>query len=67
MYYEINVWDKETNAHIFATAPRSITTLSKAKKLWFLFKEKFPEDKYGMSLTYYETTGTPLDGNRMWG
>lgn len=41
MYYEINVAYK--NHHYFATAERSILDEKSAKRLFNIFKQKFPE------------------------
>lgn len=59
-YYEINV--ALYGKHLFATAPRSITTEDKFQKMIKLFKEKFPEsDGYQISATYWNCTGQILD------
>ena len=56
MYYEINV--ALNGHHLFATAERSITTLSELKKVYCLFKEKFPESEgYTLMVTQYSHKG----------
>lgn len=60
MYYEINV--SYCGEHLFATAPRSILTEDKAKRLYKLFKETFPtHHRYEISVTYYEGGGESID------
>ena len=67
MWYEINVYVLATNQHLFATAKRSITTMRKAEEMWKLLREKFPSDIYGMTLTYYEEIGHPLNMDYLLG
>lgn len=60
MYYEINV--SLNGRHLFATAERSITNFDKLKKIYVLFKEKFPEeDGYRLTVTREETIGKFLN------
>lgn len=62
MYYEINV--SLNGNHLFATADRSITTINKAKRVYELFKEKFPESEgYKIDVTYWEKTGRLVEMN----
>lgn len=62
MYYEINV--SLNGNHLFATADRSITTMNKAKRVYELFKEKFPESEgYKIDVTYWEKTGRLVEMN----
>ena len=59
MHYEINV--SKDGKHFFATAERSITSLTKAEEMYMLFKEKFPESEgYEISVTRWENRGTPI-------
>lgn len=61
--YEINVVVRDKNGHwrhLFATDTRSLHTESEAKELYKLFKEKFPEPEYDISITYWETIGHPV-------
>lgn len=56
MYYEINV--SLNGKHLFATAERSITNFHKAKEMYALFTEKFPEaEGYSISVTKWEKVG----------
>lgn len=59
--YEINVAVKNKRGlwcHLFATDLRSCPNERAAKKLYELFKEKFPESEgYDISVTYWETIG----------
>lgn len=49
-HYEINV--ALNGKHLFATAPRSLQTENEARKLYKLFKEKFPKSEgYEMSVS----------------
>lgn len=60
MYYEINV--SLNGQHLFATAERSITVEWKAKEIYKLFKEKFPESEgYKISVTRCEKIGYPMN------
>lgn len=43
MYYEINV--SLNGRHFFATAKRSITTISDLKKVYPVIKAKFPKEE----------------------
>lgn len=62
MYYEINV--SLNGNHLFATADRSITTMNKVKRVYELFKEKFPESEgYKIDVTYWEKTGRLVEMN----
>lgn len=55
-YYEINV--SKNGQFVFATAERSATSPSSAKKLFKLFKEKFPESEgYEVEVTYWDCVG----------
>ena len=61
--YEINVAVRDKNGrwrHLFATDTRSLHTKSEAKELYELFKEKFPEPEYDISVSYLETIGHPV-------
>lgn len=63
MGYEINVARKGKDGryrHLFATDIRSIPTESRAKELYKMFKEKFPEPEYDITVTYLETIGHPV-------
>lgn len=56
MYYEINVSKEGT--HFFATAKRSLETRFKAREMFMLFKEKFPESEgYELWVTCWTTRG----------
>ena len=63
MYYEINVavfvpdGGKGYYDHLFATAERSLTTELKAKQLFNLLKEKFPEPQYIVEVSRWEKIG----------
>ena len=60
MYYEINV--SLNGAHFFATAERSLTTETKARRVYALLREKFPESEgYSHTVSRRETTGTYLN------
>lgn len=60
MYYEINV--SKNGLHYFATAERSITSLTQAEGLYMVFKEKFPESEgYQISVTQWNKVGKPMD------
>lgn len=62
MYYEINV--SKNGQHLFATAERSVTNNLKAKEVYNLFKEKFPESEgYEISVTRWEKVGKSVDMN----
>ena len=62
MYYEINV--SKNGRHLFATAERSITSLTQAEGMYMLFKEKFPESEgYEISVTEWNKVGHPIDMN----
>jgi hypothetical protein len=62
MYYEINVSKKITKNdgfiqseigkyhHLFATAPRSITSEKELIKVYKVFKKKFPEPEFEMMI-----------------
>ena len=55
-YYEINI--SKNGQFVFATAERSATSESSAKKLFKLLKEKFPESEgYKITITYWECVG----------
>lgn len=59
MYYEINVSKKAKNGmykHYFATAERSLDSLSEAQNMVIVFMEKFPEPKFKINVTRYEET-----------
>lgn len=60
MYYEINV-SEINKAHVFTTAPRSITTIEKLREILKLFEEKFPRDKYQLQVTRHESFGHVMD------
>ena len=58
--YEINVAVKDKNGrwkHLFATDTRSISYPLEAERLYKLFKEKFPEPEYDISVVRWETVG----------
>lgn len=56
MFYEINV--SLNGKHLFATAERSATNTDKARELYFLFTEKFPEkDGYKVTVSKWEKFG----------
>ena len=60
MYYEINVSKLAKNdmyKHYFATAERSLDSLSEAKQMVKVFMEKFPEPKFKIKVTRYEEIG----------
>ena len=60
MYFEINV--SHEGQHFFATAERSIFTEVKARKLYALLREKFPETEgYSITVSRRELTGTYLN------
>lgn len=70
MYYEINVaiminkkgWDGNPEyTHLFATSNRSITDENTLKKVYRVFKEKFPSPQYQLSVTHYKTIGENVD------
>lgn len=58
--YEINVAKKDSRGmwkHLFATDTRSISSPLEAERLYKLFKEKFPEPEYDISVVRWETVG----------
>ena len=56
MYYEINV--SSNGKHLFATHKRSVTSESKLKEVYNIFKDKFlKEDGFEITVTYYEEKG----------
>lgn len=56
MYYEINV--SLNGKHLFATHKRSVTSGSKLKEVYNIFKDKFSkEDGFEITVTYYEEKG----------
>ena len=60
MYYEINV--SLNGRHLFATAERSATNEREAKRLYNLFKEKFPEaEGYDITITKWEKIGEIIE------
>ena len=60
MHYEINV--SHHGQHYFATAERSCTTEAKARHLYALLREKFPESEgYKHTVSRRELTGTYLN------
>ena len=60
MYYEINI--SKNGRHFFATAERSITSLTQAEGMYMLFKEKFPESEgYKIDVTYWEKVGKSIN------
>ena len=64
MYYEINV--ALNGRHLFATAERSLTTIEETKKVYKLFKEKFPESEgYVLYITRYCQTGKLLSEEQL--
>ncbi len=73
MYYEINVAVKGKghmglNGHLFATAPRSITSEGKLKEVLAVFVEKFPESEgYEISVTRQECVGYMMDVEEILG
>lgn len=59
-YYEINV--ALNGKHLFATAPRSITSGIKFNQIISLFKKKFPkEEGYEVTGTYWECVGKGIN------
>ena len=59
MYYEINV--SLNGMHLFATHERSINTREKLKKVYIIFKEKFPESEgYNIMVTSCSKVGKVL-------
>jgi hypothetical protein len=59
MYYEINV--SLNGVHFFATSPRSITSKAELKKVYAIFKEKFPASEgYKLTVLLCETTKFPI-------
>lgn len=59
-YYEITV-SHQTLGHIFATAPRSIRSISELERVQPLVEEKFTEEEgYKVSVTYWNSEGTIL-------
>ena len=60
MYYEINV--SLTGKHLFATAEHSVASIYGVKKLYRIFKEKFPEEEgYKISITEWNKVGKSID------
>ena len=60
MYYEINV--ALNGKHFFATAKRSITSISTLKAVYSVLKEKFPESEgFSISVTKWETVGHEIN------
>lgn len=63
-YYEINV--SFNGWHLFATAPRSITSKSELQKVYNIFARKFPESEgYEITVTYWELRGKYVDPNNI--
>ena len=59
MYYEINV--SLNGRHLFATAERSIADYNKAKEMYKLFMEKFPQSEgYELTVTCWEKSGKQI-------
>jgi hypothetical protein len=59
MHYEINV--AQNGRHLFATAPRSCTSVRQTEELTKLFASKFPEaEGYEVTCTKWETVGTKI-------
>ena len=66
MYYEINV--TKDGKHFFATAPRSITTKEELKRVWKTLIAVYKQiDGYELSITKYETIGTPVEPKELIG
>lgn len=61
MYYELNVTDADRR-HLFATAPRSCTTVSELRKLLRIFREKFPEPEFFITVSRRQDVGYQLTG-----
>ena len=60
MYYEINI--ALNGRHLFATAPRSITTYDELKTILRVFKAKFPANEgYEISASEYPQTSYRID------
>ena len=58
--YEINV--SLNGQHFFATHERSIVSERKLKKIYGVFKEKFPESEgYEISVTYWMKSGREIN------
>lgn len=62
MYFEINVASRKTG-HVFATAPRSITTEPELAKVYPLIRAAFPEPEYIIDVTIQVTYGNSFDIN----
>lgn len=55
-YYRINV--SLNGKYLFATEQGGITQDAKAREVFKLFKEKFPEEEgYKVDVTYWESAG----------
>jgi len=69
MYYEINVSLKEKEidgyCHLFATSPRSATSLYKVKRILKVFIKQFPKPKYHITITRYDERGVGEDINEL--
>lgn len=60
MYYEINVSHK--GKHLFATAPRSITSEVDLAKVLTIMVERFPKrDGYEVDASCWQHTGHSID------
>ncbi|HGL4259682.1 hypothetical protein KTD26_20555 [Burkholderia multivorans] len=58
-YYEINV--SLNGRHLFATAPRSITSAVKASTMLALLHDRFPSHVgYSINCTHWEMIGKPF-------
>ena len=66
MHFEINV--SKNGKHLFATAPRSLTTMSELRSLYSLLRLRFPsEEGYECQAHRIETTGYFLDEETLHG
>lgn len=60
MHYEINV--SLNGAHLFATAPRSCTDESDARRVYAELDKRFPvEEGFSITVTRYSTSGSIID------
>lgn len=60
MYYEINV--SLNGVHFFATAPRSLTTLSHCTRVYDELRQALtPEKGYEIMVRQWDTVGTRVD------
>jgi hypothetical protein len=64
MYYEINV--SRGGVHYFATAERSLTTLTQVKEVYQKLKISFPENAgYSITISKWQKVGESIDPEKI--